>query len=136
MCGIFGAVSSKNIQGVLVDGLIKLEYRGYDSAGLSVNSNDNSLKRLRCVGKVKELKKLLSKSKISGNLFGFNSTIIENDSGLRSLYILDWNAFSNNSSNVDVSNNNDSTFFPNRAFSLARDLVVSILASLAIKPLK
>ena len=66
MCGIFGAVSSKNIQGVLVDGLIKLEYRGYDSAGLSVNSNDNSLKRLRCVGKVKELKKLLSKSKISG----------------------------------------------------------------------
>ena len=36
MCGIFGAVSSTKIQNSLIEGLIKLEYRGYDSAGISV----------------------------------------------------------------------------------------------------
>ena len=36
MCGIFGAVSSKDIQKDLINGLSKLEYRGYDSAGLSL----------------------------------------------------------------------------------------------------
>ena len=66
MCGIFGAVSSTKIQNSLIEGLIKLEYRGYDSAGISVLSNTNKIKRIRCIGKVNELKRQLRESKIAG----------------------------------------------------------------------
>ena len=66
MCGIFGAVSSVDIQKDLIEGLFKLEYRGYDSAGLSLISKSSKIKRIRCTGKVKELKKLLSTSKVTG----------------------------------------------------------------------
>jgi len=66
MCGIFGAVSSTKIQNSLIEGLIKLEYRGYDSAGISVLSNTNKIKRIRCIGKVNELKRQLRASKIAG----------------------------------------------------------------------
>ena len=66
MCGIFGAVSSVDIQKDLIEGLFKLEYRGYDSAGLSLVSKSSKIKRIRCTGKVKELKKLLSTSKVTG----------------------------------------------------------------------
>ena len=67
MCGIFGAVSSTDVQKDLIDGLSKLEYRGYDSAGLSLISKSKKIKRIRCTGKVKALKKLLSSSKLTGN---------------------------------------------------------------------
>ena len=67
MCGIFGAVSSMDVQKDLIDGLSKLEYRGYDSAGLSLISKSKKIKRIRCTGKVKALKKLLSSSKLTGN---------------------------------------------------------------------
>ena len=67
MCGIFGAVSSTDIQKDLIEGLSKLEYRGYDSAGLSLISKSNKIKRMRCTGKVKALKKLLTSSKLAGN---------------------------------------------------------------------
>ena len=66
MCGIFGAVSSKNIQSNLIVGLQKLEYRGYDSSGLSIFNGRNKIKRLRRAGKIKELKKDLSRSKLAG----------------------------------------------------------------------
>ena len=66
MCGIFGAVSSKDIQKDLINGLSKLEYRGYDSAGLSLITKSKRIKRIRCTGKVKELRKLLISTKISG----------------------------------------------------------------------
>ncbi|MBT3696938.1 MAG: glutamine--fructose-6-phosphate transaminase (isomerizing) [Gammaproteobacteria bacterium] len=66
MCGIFGAVSSKDVQKDLIDGLSKLEYRGYDSAGLSLFSKSRKIKRIRCTGKVKELKKLAAITKLSG----------------------------------------------------------------------
>jgi len=67
MCGIFGAVSSVNIHQDLIKGLSKLEYRGYDSAGLSLITNTNKIKRIRCTGKVNALKKLLASSKLKGN---------------------------------------------------------------------
>jgi len=52
MCGIVGGICKKNITPVLVDGLKKLEYRGYDSAGVVVLSKNNQLLRTRSVGKV------------------------------------------------------------------------------------
>ncbi len=66
MCGIFGAVSSTNVQKDLIEGLSKLEYRGYDSAGLSLILKSNKIKRIRCTGKVKALKNLLTSSKLAG----------------------------------------------------------------------
>jgi len=66
MCGIFGAVSSTHVQDSLIKGLSKLEYRGYDSAGISLITKTKKIKRLRCVGKVKNLKSLVNKSKSSG----------------------------------------------------------------------
>ena len=50
MCGIVGGICKNNITSVLVDGLKRLEYRGYDSAGVVVLSEDNKLNRARAVG--------------------------------------------------------------------------------------
>ena len=66
MCGIFGAVSSSEIQRSLINGLTKLEYRGYDSAGISLITGSQKIKRVRCVGKVTNLRKILNASKSSG----------------------------------------------------------------------
>ncbi|MDO8926881.1 MAG: glutamine--fructose-6-phosphate transaminase (isomerizing) [Sideroxyarcus sp.] len=54
MCGIVGAVAKRNIVSVLVNGLLRLEYRGYDSAGLVV-VNEGKLDRVRSIGRVAEL---------------------------------------------------------------------------------
>ena len=54
MCGIVGAVAKRNIVSVLVNGLLRLEYRGYDSAGLVV-VHDGKLDRVRSIGRVAEL---------------------------------------------------------------------------------
>ena len=56
MCGIVGAVSKSNIVPMLVDGLKRLEYRGYDSAGVAV-LRDNSIERKVNVGRVSELER-------------------------------------------------------------------------------
>jgi len=55
MCGIVGAVSSRNVIPILVEGMRRQEYRGYDSAGLAWMDTDGNLQRLRAVGKVNEL---------------------------------------------------------------------------------
>ena len=55
MCGIVGAVSTRNVRGILLEGLKRLEYRGYDSAGICLKQG-NELVRIREVGKVAELK--------------------------------------------------------------------------------
>jgi glucosamine--fructose-6-phosphate aminotransferase (isomerizing) len=55
MCGIFGAVAERNVVEILLEGLKRLEYRGYDSAGVALLTNDGELSRLRRVGKVQEL---------------------------------------------------------------------------------
>src|SRR5574343_107590 len=54
MCGIVAAAAGKNIVPVLIEGLKKLEYRGYDSAGIAV-IGDNAIERVRAVGRVAEL---------------------------------------------------------------------------------
>jgi glucosamine--fructose-6-phosphate aminotransferase (isomerizing) len=55
MCGIVGAVSTRNIAPLLIEGLKRLEYRGYDSAGLAMINGDTSLHRIRTLGKVAAL---------------------------------------------------------------------------------
>ena len=68
MCGIVGGITSKNIIPLLMDGLKRLEYRGYDSSGLVILSQDNKLVRERAAGKVKNLENKLKlvKSKPEG----------------------------------------------------------------------
>ncbi len=55
MCGIVGAVAQRNIVPILIEGLRKLEYRGYDSAGIALLGNDGKMERVRAVGRVAEL---------------------------------------------------------------------------------
>jgi len=55
MCGIVGAVAQRDIAEILVEGLRRLEYRGYDSAGVAIVDQDNHFQRVRSLGKVKEL---------------------------------------------------------------------------------
>ena len=54
MCGIVGALAQRDVSSILLEGLHRLEYRGYDSAGIAL-INDNKLERFRALGKVKEL---------------------------------------------------------------------------------
>ena len=67
MCGIVGAVTKHNVVPVLVDGLKRLEYRGYDSAGIAILNQTNVLERIRTKGKVAELESRISDA-VSGNL--------------------------------------------------------------------
>jgi glucosamine--fructose-6-phosphate aminotransferase (isomerizing) len=55
MCGIVGAVAQRNVVPILLEGLKRLEYRGYDSAGIAVIDNERHISRTRAVGKVREL---------------------------------------------------------------------------------
>ncbi|WP_454256670.1 glutamine--fructose-6-phosphate transaminase (isomerizing) [Pseudomonas sp. Marseille-Q8238] len=68
MCGIVGAVAERNITAILVEGLKRLEYRGYDSAGLAVFDNSGTLQRVRRVGKVAELDQALAGEPLVGRL--------------------------------------------------------------------
>ncbi len=68
MCGIVGAVTKRKASGILLEGLQRLEYRGYDSAGLVVFGPDQQIHRLRRVGKVKELRNAQAETLIEGNV--------------------------------------------------------------------
>lgn len=65
MCGIVGAVTQRNVTPVLLEGLKRLEYRGYDSAGLCVLNKDN-FQRVRTVGKVVELENAVAQTNPDG----------------------------------------------------------------------
>ncbi|MEQ1484667.1 glutamine--fructose-6-phosphate transaminase (isomerizing) [Methyloglobulus sp.] len=67
MCGIVGGVAQRNVVPILLEGLKRLEYRGYDSAGLAVIHN-NEIYRKRELGKVKGLEDLLKADPISGTI--------------------------------------------------------------------
>ncbi len=68
MCGIVGAVAERNIVPVLIEGLRRLEYRGYDSAGVAVVDNDGALGLSRTVGKVAELDEKLAEHALDGQI--------------------------------------------------------------------
>ena len=68
MCGIVGAVSSRGVVPILLEGLKRLEYRGYDSAGLSTIETNLELTQFRQVGKVKELENVLSETPLVGKI--------------------------------------------------------------------
>ena len=68
MCGIVGAVAERDVVPVLLEGLRRLEYRGYDSAGVAVVSGDSVLGRVRVPGKVAELIESLDRQPLSGRL--------------------------------------------------------------------
>ncbi|AWY42055.1 glutamine--fructose-6-phosphate transaminase (isomerizing) [Pseudomonas putida] len=68
MCGIVGAVAERNITAILVEGLKRLEYRGYDSAGVAVYTDEEKLERARRPGKVSELEQALAESPLNGRL--------------------------------------------------------------------
>ncbi len=67
MCGIVGGIAQRNVVPILIEGLRRLEYRGYDSAGLVVVSN-NDIFRKRALGKVNVLQELIDKDPISGSV--------------------------------------------------------------------
>ncbi|SDB36039.1 glutamine--fructose-6-phosphate transaminase (isomerizing) [Pseudomonas sp. NFACC13-1] len=68
MCGIVGAVAERNVTAILLEGLKRLEYRGYDSAGVALISNTGMLERRRRVGKVNELDQALVAEPLAGRL--------------------------------------------------------------------
>jgi glutamine---fructose-6-phosphate transaminase (isomerizing) len=72
MCGIVGAVANRNVVSTLIDGLSRLEYRGYDSAGIAV-LNATGIERVRAVGRVAAMTDKANASKLSG-LVGIGHT--------------------------------------------------------------
>ena len=67
MCGIVGGIAQRNIVPILIEGLKRLEYRGYDSAGLAV-INNQKIHRKRELGKVKGLEDLIKAEPINGTI--------------------------------------------------------------------
>lgn len=70
MCGIVGAISDRNVTQILIEGLHRLEYRGYDSAGVAILSNEQvgEIQRVRRVGKVKALETATKEQQTAGQL--------------------------------------------------------------------
>lgn len=66
MCGIVGALAKRDIVSVLLQGLQRLEYRGYDSAGIAVVSDESGIQRRRMQGKVVNLEQLIDAEPVSG----------------------------------------------------------------------
>ena len=71
MCGIVGAVAKRNVVPILIEGLKRLEYRGYDSAGVAVMDGKPgraALRRVRSTGRVAELEKLAGAQGLAGDV--------------------------------------------------------------------
>ena len=68
MCGIVGAIAQRNITPILLEGLRRLEYRGYDSAGVAVIAEKDGIRRVRAAGKVIELENSLAEQPATGHL--------------------------------------------------------------------
>lgn len=66
MCGIVGSVSTRDVAPILIEGLKRLEYRGYDSAGVALLNKDRLIERVRRVGKVRELEKGVKEAHTAG----------------------------------------------------------------------
>jgi len=68
MCGIVGGISQRDVSPILLEGLRRLEYRGYDSAGMAVIAASGELKRIRALGKVKRLAEEMEQTPLPGTL--------------------------------------------------------------------
>jgi len=68
MCGIIGAVTQENVTPILLSGLKSLEYRGYDSAGIAVITNENQINRIRVEGKVQGLEEKIAQKPLYGSI--------------------------------------------------------------------
>lgn len=68
MCGIVGGIAARNVSEILLEGLRRLEYRGYDSAGVAIMSGDNQIQRIRRQGKVQELADAMDAENPQGGL--------------------------------------------------------------------
>ncbi|PTB84773.1 glutamine--fructose-6-phosphate aminotransferase, partial [Pseudidiomarina aestuarii] len=66
MCGIVGATSERRISDILLEGLKRLEYRGYDSAGLAVLNANGDIETVRRTGKVQALRDAVGDSPLDG----------------------------------------------------------------------
>lgn len=66
MCGIVGAVAQRNVTPILLEGLKRLEYRGYDSAGIAVLDKSAKLQRVRVAGKIKDLEQAINATQLLG----------------------------------------------------------------------
>ncbi len=66
MCGIVGAIAERNVVPILLEGLRRLEYRGYDSAGIAVLTGNNGIERNRAEGKVQRLAESLEQKPLNG----------------------------------------------------------------------
>jgi glucosamine--fructose-6-phosphate aminotransferase (isomerizing) len=73
MCGIVGYIGPKKVVPVIIEGLRKLEYRGYDSAGIAVVTKDGKLEMRRAAGKLRNLEEVIAKSPIEGT-YGIGHT--------------------------------------------------------------
>ena len=67
MCGIVGALAERNVVEILLEGLKRLEYRGYDSAGVALLNDEGDLKRIREVGKVHKLAEAVERDGAPGS---------------------------------------------------------------------
>jgi glucosamine--fructose-6-phosphate aminotransferase (isomerizing) len=68
MCGIVGGVAERNLIPILLEGLRRLEYRGYDSAGIAVLNGENAIERVRSIGKIKNLEDKIKATPLGGTL--------------------------------------------------------------------
>ena len=67
MCGIIGITSSKEVSNRIINSLKKLEYRGYDSAGIAT-LNKGYINEVKCEGRVEKLEETISKTNLQGNI--------------------------------------------------------------------
>ncbi len=68
MCGIMGYVGDREASFILFQGLKRLEYRGYDSAGIAIRADDGRIDVRRCIGKLDQLEKLLREAPVHGSI--------------------------------------------------------------------
>ena len=68
MCGIIGAIAERDVGPILLEGLRRLEYRGYDSAGVAMVTAGEELDRIRCAGKVADLVERLNEQPVTGRV--------------------------------------------------------------------